>query len=219
MLSFIAALYNEEAEIGDLINHVHPYVDSMYFADDGSKDQTLPIIAGGRNAMGFPIDYASLRHTGLPETVKSKALGLVPNGSWVLMLDADERFAPGVLDEIKEWLETPEAEDVTHVYFTQVEIIDGVPVRHFQKSKLFRKAAVSFSEGIHEDDQFTGPGIYKEDWIVLHRKSSDKQKMREKEYLETYKKLLLDGKIDTGRYHWLRNLHHYEKGTTDVPSS
>lgn len=212
-LSFISAVYNEQAEIDDLIRHVFPYVDMLSIMDDVSTDNTLKILHVWQGIDSKVNWHQMDEHTGLPETVKNAALQVVEDGEWVLMLDADERFAPNVLEQIRAWLKTIDSLDVSHVYFQQLEIIDGVHVRTFQKSKLFKKEAITFSTGIHEDDQFTGKGIYKPEWIVFHRKSSDKQKIREQEYLETYQKLLLDGKIDMGRYDWLRNLHHYYKGT------
>lgn len=134
---------------------------------------------------------------------------MVPDESWVLMLDADERFAPGVLDQIKEWVSSEHALFYTHVYFNQIEIIDGQPRRVFQKAKLFKKEAITFPlNNIHADDQFTGEGIYKAEWLVYHRKTSEKQLLREKEYLETYDRLLEEGHIDEGRRQWLRGLHY-----------
>lgn len=208
MLSFISALYNEQDEIVDLLNHVVPYVDGIYLADDESIDKTKLLI------LTYPgdtetITLTTLKHTGLPETVKAAALDLVPDGSWVLMLDADERFAPGVLDAIKDAFGTVVPDGITHIYFKQLEIIDGRLVREFQKSKLFKKEAITFSTGIHEDDKFEGQGLYKPEWVVYHRKSSEKQKQRESEYLKTYDKLFEEGKIDEGRRQWLRGLHHY----------
>ena len=214
MLSFIAALYNEEEEIEDLLEHIALHVNRICLADDGSTDKTPEIIRDIWDAdiLLWPqIDWITLPHTGLPETVKNEALQLVPDGSWVLMLDADERFAEGVLDSIHDWLKLVDryGSPVTHVYFQQLEIIDGVHVRTFQKSKLFKKEAITFSTGIHEDDKFEGEGLYKPEWIVYHRKTSDKQKKREQEYLETYDKLFEQGKIDEGRRQWLRGLHHF----------
>ncbi len=212
MLSFISALYNEESEIVDLLEHVEPYVDGIYLADDGSTDNTKLLL------LTYPRDieritFTTMEHTGLPETVKNEALKMVPDDSWVLMLDADERFAPGVLDQLAAWYRFVDKQynqdNITHVYFRQVEIIDGQPVREFQKSKLFKKDSIIFSTGIHEDDRFLGEGLYKPEWLVYHRKTSQKQRLREMEYLETYDKLLQEGKIDEGRRQWLRGLHHY----------
>lgn len=219
MLEFIAAVYNEEAEIDDLINHVDGYVDRINIVDDVSTDNTPFLLDEWWNKLNRANHdwdiftwHQMETHTGLPETVKKAALQVVEDDNWVLMLDADERFAPGVLEAIQKWLRTLEAQKYSHVYFQQLEILGGQHVRTFQKSKLFRKEAITFSSGIHEDDQFTGEGTYKPEWIVYHRKSVEKQVQRESEYIDTYRKLLEEGKIDMGRYDWLRGLHYFEKG-------
>lgn len=213
MISFIAAVYNEENEIEDLIKHVAAYVNSFYIVDDGSTDATFDLlhernwlrVSGEKRWM-----IKQIEHTGLPETVKAEALKMVPPNSWVIMLDADERFAPGVLDAIQTFLNSSEEANYDYVYFHQYEVIDQVIVREFQKCKLFRKEAMQFPlDNIHADDVLTGRGLYKDEWAVYHRKTTNKQITRETEYLSTYKKLLAEGKIDQGRYEWLVGLHHY----------
>src|SRR6202008_2306519 len=136
MLSFIAAVYNEEEEIGELLQHIQSVVDVIRIVDDGSTDAT-PIILGNAdfmfkerhvNSIGptktWDFKAVTIEHTGLPETVKNEALKMVPDGSWVLMLDADERFADGVLEAIDSFLNSSESEKVDYVYFRQVEVID-----------------------------------------------------------------------------------------------
>lgn len=212
MLYFIAAVYNEQDELEDLIRHAAYIVDGWCIVDDQSTDLTYQILE--LHALYGPATFffKSIPHTGLPETVKNEAKNMVPDGSWCLMLDADERLTPDTIISIGEFFDSGESENWDYVYFNQLEIIDGQHVRTFQKCKLFRKEVVTFPlNNIHADDQFTGRGTYREDWTVLHRKSSNKQIKRETEYLETYKKLLADGKIDEGRYEWLRNLHHFVK--------
>ncbi len=213
-VAFIAAVYNEEKEIADLIYHVQPYVDDIVIVDDESTDDTLKILdAFWTNGVEFNDNfyYGMVPHTGLPETVKAAALKLVkPDTDWVLMLDADERFITP-LPEIIEWIKSPASEAFDYVYFDQFEIIDGVHVRTFQKCKLFRRGAINFPlNDIHKDDELLGEGTFL-GWKVAHRKGSYKQIHRETEYLATYKKLLDEGKIDEGRYQWLVNLHHYVK--------
>jgi glycosyltransferase involved in cell wall biosynthesis len=210
MLTFICAVYNEANEVVDLVNHVYDYVDKLIFCDDGSDDDTPLLVENLEWQTKNKVTLLRINHTGLPETVKNRALELADDG-WILMLDADERFASGVLDKIQAWLNSDESSGMSYVYFNQFEIIDGAHVRTFQKSKLYKKSAITFSTTIHEDDRFTGEGIFKEDWVVLHRKTRSKQINREKEYLETYKKLLANGKIDQDRYNWLVGLHHYIK--------
>lgn len=212
-LYFIAAVYNEEREIGDLLAHVYPLVQGYCIVDDGSTDRTM-VTLNNWYAYKREVDFRGkqIPHTGLPETVKNEALKLVPDGSWVLMLDADERLVDGTIDRIKEFFSSDEYLNYDYVYFQQLETIDGVHVRTFQKAKLFKKEAITFPlNNIHADDQFTGKGVYKEEWLVLHRKTTNKQVVREQEYLTTYKRLLDEGLIDEGRYEWLKGLHHYVK--------
>lgn len=213
MLTFLSALYNEAESLIDLIECVEPFVDAYAIVDDGSIDRTPDILRRLKSSIGDNFHYKTIEHTGLPETVKNEALQFVPDSSWVLMLDADERISSGTLKEIKDWIKNEdESSLIDYVYFRQIEFIDGQAVREFQKCKLFRKEVISFPlDNIHADDQFKGTGFYEETWVVAHSKSSTKQIMRESEYLETYKKLLESGKIDAGRYRWLVGLHHYVK--------
>lgn len=208
MITFIAAVYNEEHEIEDLLRSVHPFVDAIRVVDDGSTDSTGRILANWYFIDDF--DFKTIPHTGLPETVKHEALHMVPpETDWVLMLDADERLSEETLAEVRHFAdENPHSTD--YVYFRQLEIIDGTVVREFQKAKLFRPDKILFPlNNIHADDQFLGNGVYNASWTVKHRKTTDKQIQREIEYLATYKRLLDEGKIDEGRYNWLVNLHHF----------
>lgn len=213
-ITFIAAVYNEANEIDDFIRHVEPHVDAIRICDDESVDVTPYALESWRvHLVNF--EYKVIPHTGLPETVKNEALKMVPDWTdWVLMLDADERLTDDTWKSIKEWTDWTNStqQDFDFVYFRQVEIIDGRPVREFQKCKLFRPSKIHFPlDNIHADDQFDGNGTYYNHWIVEHRKSSTKQIIRETEYLATYKRLLEEGKIDEGRYQWLVNLHHFVK--------
>lgn len=210
MAYFICATYNEEHEIDDLLHHIENIVDGFRIADDGSIDATVARLYFYSQAFKN-FKYTILPHTGLPETVKNTALEMVPDGEWVIMLDADERFPEETILAVKEFLSSDEEEYWDYIYFHQIEIIDNVPVREFQKCKLFRKESIRFPlNNIHADDQFEGRGTYFE-WPVLHRKTTNKQIQRETEYLATYLRLLNEGKIDEGRYQWLVNLHHYVK--------
>lgn len=204
-LTFLVATYNEQEEIMDLLSSVKPWVDELIVSDDGSTDHTITL------AETFAPTIVHNEHVGLPETIKDRGLQKVLDGSWVLMLDADERVGSDVLFEIREFIDSEESEEFDYVYFNQFEIIDGRHVRTFQKCKLFKKEVVHFPSGIHEDDRFDGHGTFREGWVVYHRKTSEKQITRETEYLATYARLLAEGKIDEGRYTWLVNLHHFVK--------
>ncbi len=195
--------------MSELFDSVFNYVDAYAVCDDGSTDNTIRILGSWQEYCTKPFKFTSISHTGLPETVKHKALQLVDT-EWVLMLDCDERLSSETLSNIRTFIH--QSYPIDYVYFRQHEIIDGRHVRTFQKCKLFKKASVQFPlNNIHADDQFTGNGTYMDNWVVEHRKTTQKQIQREKEYLSTYNKLFEEGHIDSGRREWLRNLHHYIK--------
>lgn len=217
MIEFIAATYNEEDQIDGLIEHVGDYVDRINIVDDVSTDSTPEILDKWwhrLNQASHDWDIFTWHqmetHTGLPETVKAAALQVCDPDSWVLMLDCDERFAPGVLDQIKDFVNSPESQDITHVWFTLVEYIDNVQTKVFQKCRLFKAHAAGFSNSVHEDDTFIGQGAFY-NWIVIHQKSANKQIRRELEYLETYRKLLDEGKITQDRFNTLVSYHYFVK--------
>lgn len=205
MLTFMAALYNEENQIESLLNHVNPYVDAYAFVDDGSTDNTWKEVF--RHCDKIP-SFETIEHTGLPETVKARALEYVHPDSWVIMLDADERFGDGVLPKITNFINSKNSEGITHVWFTLQEFIDGQHTRTFQKCRLFRASAANFSTRVHEDDTFTGNGAFF-GWTVLHNKSKEKQVQREKEYLETYQRLVSEGKITQERADEMKSFHYF----------
>jgi glycosyltransferase involved in cell wall biosynthesis len=225
MLEFISAVYNEEAEIDDLVEHIYPYVDAMHFTDDGSTDTTLDHLGKWWDRFNEEYYYNnedyytdplygkftwhSYDHTGLCEVGRIRALEMCDNDSWVLMLDADERFAPGVLEAVVEFCKAP-PEGVTHVYFSQKEFIDGRPITEFAKVKLFKKSAAHLPEIIHRDPTFDGEA-YNFGGVVIHRKTHNKQIMRELQYLDTYDKLLDAGKVTQGDVDWFKGMHHYVK--------
>lgn len=210
MIEFMGALYNEAGQIWDLMHHVAPFVSCMNFVDDGSTDGTLDVLHALDNIGPWIIRFKTIEHTGLPETVKAKALKMCDPHSWVISLDADERFAPGVLPEIVSFIESDVSHDYTHVWFNLEEFIDGVHTRSFTKCRLFRADSVSFSDTVHRDDSFAGTGV-SYGWTVLHSKTSIKQIQREKEYLETYNRLLQEGKIDQDRLEEMKGYHYYIK--------
>lgn len=210
MLEFVAALYNEEAEIADLIYHVKDHVDRIIFVDDGSTDGTINSIEYIAGKIPIPIIARTISHTGLPETVKREAVSLAQDDSWILMLDADERLEAGVLPAIR-FFTNYNTPTNTHMWFTLNEFMDGQYAgRTFLKCRLFKKEAVVFSDTVHEDDTFKGEGINL-GWKIIHRKTTSKQIKREKEYIQTYEKLLKEGKITEDRVKNLKAMHYFVK--------
>lgn len=209
MIEFIAAVYNEENNIASLIDHVYPFVDRFIFVDDGSTD-TTGFQIGSRSPLVSDILYKRIIHTGLPETVKAHALELAHEDSWIIMLDADERFAPGVLYKIQDFINSEESKKYTHIWFNLEEAIDGKITRNFIKCRVFRKSAAVFSDSIHIADSFSGNG-FNGDWTVLHYKTSAKQIMREKEYIDTYDRLVAENKITSQKRNELKAMHYFIK--------
>jgi glycosyltransferase involved in cell wall biosynthesis len=201
-LVFLTAVYNEQEEIVDLLQSVMGGVEAVVISDDGSTDSTIDLVDDWASHTGFSpykIIIINNDHIGLAETIKSRGVSAIKEYmspyQWVLMLDADERLGEGVLNEIVRFIDSPASEGITHVWFGLHEYIDGQgPLRSFLKCRLFRAYAAHFSESVHEDDRFDGQGANL-NWPIIHRKTSEKQKMRERQYLKTYKKLLAEGKV------------------------
>lgn len=207
MIEFMAAFYNEQNQIKSLIEHVAQYVDRFVFVDDGSTDATA-FLLGFYAPNNKDVRYVRMDHTGLPETVKARGLQEIGEDSWIIMLDADERFEEGALKKITEFINSPESENYTHIWFNMEEGIDGRPTRYFLKSRVFRKSAVLFDSTVHVADSFTGSGINL-GLTVLHYKTSDKQIQREKEYLKTYDRLVKEGKMTTEKRRELKEMHYF----------
>ena len=206
MIEFISAVYNEEAELHNLINHVTPWVDRINIVDDGSTDETAAILDLNFLHSGLDFHYKTIEHTGLCEVARIKALEMCKDDSWIIMLDADERFADRALEQIVDFCKSPTL--ATHIYFSQKEYIDGRQVADFAKVKVFKKSAAHLPEIIHHDPQFDGKAVNL-GLTVLHRKTSSKQINREQEYKETYQKLLNEGKVTEDDVKWFLNMHHY----------
>jgi glycosyltransferase involved in cell wall biosynthesis len=216
MIEFIAAVYNEEQEIRDLIIHVYGYVNRLNIVDDVSTDNTVNILHQMQESLDKLNWHQMEKHTGLCELVRIEALDYCNDDSWIIMLDADERFADGVLRKIVDFIYSPASEAVTHIYFSQKEMIDGQGIAEFAKVKVFRKSYANLPEIIHREPTFggeptSGKEIDGEDWVVWHRKSSNKQVMREIEYLQTYEKLYQEGKVTKSDVDWFIGMHHYVK--------
>lgn len=216
MLIFLVATYNEEAEIVDLLTSVYG-INNFVISDDGSTDNTVNLAlewAGTKLVENLTI--LRNEHTGLAETIKRKGVEHIrrvygPN-TWILMLDADERIDTDTLDQIRTFtnLETTPS-NVTHIWFGLDEYIDERgPLRSFLKCRLFKAGYVWFSESVHEDDKFEGQGA-NFNWRVIHRKTSAKQMMREREYLNTYDKLLKAGKVTQEWVDRCKSFHYFVK--------
>lgn len=208
-LAFLMAVYNETDEIIDSIRAVRPYVDTIVISDDGSTDYTVPVALATKM-----VDVLVLNpHRASCEETRLSGLQRVSE-DWVLILDADERIDSAGLQKIRESIEQLDREGITHVYFGQDEYIDGIQTRSFAKIKLARTDKLHLPERIHGEisveGESTNLGVR-----VFHRKTRQKQIMRETEYIRAYKKKIQEGKMTESDAQWAINMHYFIKRVED----
>lgn len=200
-LAFLTAVYNEEAEIVDLLQSVRPYVDTIIVSDDGSEDNTVAIASD----TGMVDVMVTGPHLASCEETRIRGFQFVQE-DWVLILDADERIMWDDLEKIREFVDSDPP--YTHVYFAQDEVMDNTLVRTFAKIKLARRDAITLPVGIHDDITCTGEptniGVR-----VLHRKTSTKQVMREREYVQAYERKIEEGKMTRERAEQVKGWHYF----------
>lgn len=102
MISACLITKNEEAWIGDLIDHLKPIVSEFIVVDTGSTDRTIEIARskGARvSSAKWENDFAKARNLSLDKATQR----------WILIIDPDERLAAEDLDKIKKLTESKEA--------------------------------------------------------------------------------------------------------------
>lgn len=199
-LAFLTAVYNERAEIEDLIDSVRPYVDAVVVSDDGSTDDT-PLIA----LKTGKVDVLVLGpHLASCEEVRIRGFDRV-NEDWILILDADERISAEGMQKIREFIDSDPPQ--THVYFSQKEYIGGQFLRDFAKIKLARFESLHLPTGIHDDIWCDGDPI-NIGVEVVHRKTWEKQVQREREYLDAYERKVAEGKMTPERAAQVSQWHY-----------
>lgn len=100
-LTLCMIVRNEEVMLPGCLDSVRGIVDRIVIVDTGSTDRTRKIAeAAGAQVVDFPWcdDFAAARNAGLAH---------VPSG-FVLVLDADERLAPGARGNLKRILRKPD---------------------------------------------------------------------------------------------------------------
>lgn len=204
-LGFLVATYNEEIEILDLLNSVRPYVDEIVVSDDGSEDSTIALV----EESGLADKIVKGEHVASCEETRIRGLAVMES-DWILILDADERIPNEYLEQIEKSIEWLEMKGITHVYFNQEEYLDGQHTRTFQKVKLARKDSLYLPEVIHGDISVEGLHAVSP-WIVLHRKTTNKQIQRETEYIEAYKQKVAEGKMSQEWADKVKQWHYFVK--------
>lgn len=90
-VTLCSVVYNEIDRIADLIKNASPYVDNIVIVDQQSTDGTWEWLE--HNAEQMKLIIRQDRHWGYCEPSRRLAHQLIPNDSWVLVLDADERIS------------------------------------------------------------------------------------------------------------------------------
>lgn len=162
-LSVIIIAKNEERDIEDALKSAI-WADEVILLDGGSTDDTLKI------AQRYPVrivpqtktdglDYAAWHNQGLDQT----------GCAWIFYLDADERFTPGLVEEIKTMQADP-AHSVWAVprrnYLLGRELRHGGWYPDYQ-IRLFKKADLVKWEGkLHEHPVYRGSLGYAKQPII-----------------------------------------------------
>lgn len=202
-LAFLTAVYNEENEIIDLLQSVRPYVDTIVVSDDGSTDSTI----NRALSTGLVDVFVLGPHVASCEETRIKGFARIIE-DWVLILDADERISSKDLEFIRNFINTDPPE--THIYFSQKEYINGELMREFVKIKMARRENLFLPVGIHDDISCTGEPV-NIGVEVIHRKTWNKQIMRETEYLDAYQKKISEGKMTPERADQVSGWHYIVK--------
>lgn len=140
---------NEAQHITDLVASLH-WLDEVVIVDGGSQDDTLALAQATRaTVIQRPFtDFAQQRNAALDAC----------QGEWILSIDADERPAPGMAEEVRRTI----ADTTNTAYHVPIRsTIFGRPFRFCgtqddQPIRLFRRAAGRWQGSVHETLTVTG---------------------------------------------------------------
>ena len=151
-LSVVVITYNEEANIGRVLESVRP-ADEHIVLDCGSTDRTVEIArAFGAKIFTEPWKgYSAQKNSAIDKAT----------GDWVLSLDADEAVEPELMDEIRHVLDHNPSLD--GYYMPRKNYFLGRWIRHGgfypdRKLRLFRRGRGRCGErAVHEVVEVNGP--------------------------------------------------------------
>ena len=150
-LAILILTYNEEKNIGPCMDSA-AFADEIVVIDSGSTDQTAVIVAEkGGKVVVHPMTegFAGQRNFALTQT----------QAEWVLFLDADERLAPDVAEEVRRIMERG---DAFAYEILRKNIVFGQPVFHGGHApdwslRFYPRAAIRWEGIVHEAAKVTLP--------------------------------------------------------------
>ena len=150
-LAVLILTYNEEKNIGPCMDSA-AFADEIVVVDSGSTDQTAAIVAEkGGKVVVHPMTegFAGQRNFALTQT----------QAEWVLFLDADERLAPEVAEEVRRIMERG---DAFAYEILRKNIVFGQPVFHGGHApdwslRFYPRAAIRWEGIVHEAAKVTLP--------------------------------------------------------------
>lgn len=157
---------NEERYIDRALASAAPLADELIVADTGSTDATVEIArARGARVVHFDWidDFAAARNASLRPA----------RGEWIVVLDADEYFAPGHAERLRRMLEAaPEGVAAYRVYQTNLADESGSQILDKSTTiRVFRnRAKHRYQFPIHEQvvDSLEGGTVEPSDVELLH---------------------------------------------------
>ena len=150
-LAILILTYNEEKNIGPCMDSA-AFADEIVVVDSGSTDQTAAIVAEkGGKVVVHPMTegFAGQRNFALTQT----------QAEWVLFLDADERLAPEVAEEVRSIMERG---DAFAYEILRKNIVFGQPIFHGGHApdwslRFYPRAAIHWKGIVHEAATVTLP--------------------------------------------------------------
>ncbi|MDR1921554.1 MAG: glycosyltransferase family 2 protein [Candidatus Adiutrix sp.] len=150
---------NESANIADCLKSVDG-ADEIVVVDDFSDDATM------ETACQFGAKIVQRRLDSFAEQ-RNFALSAAA-GDWVFFLDADERFSPGLMEEVRRHIEANpgRAGSVRRKNFAFGRRHHFGPLKPDRASRLFPANSVRWEGLIHERPLFKGPARPLKGWLL-----------------------------------------------------
>jgi glycosyltransferase involved in cell wall biosynthesis len=206
-LSFCMIVKNEERDLPGCLDSVRGLANELIVVDTGSTDSTMRI-AEQYGAKVIPFDFARVDFA----AARNAAIGRA-RGSWILMLDADERLAENRAAKVQALL----AKDENAGYFLErhnhasdsTETLTDHVVRLFPNRAEYRYRG-RVHETVDESILAHSGRLVQTDICIEHRFVSDREIRRRKNYwyIEILKEEIADDPADSTRLDFLAAEYH-----------